>query len=216
VAAARAAVAGYYMRALRRHGPTPAGVDWPSAVGQDLRFAMLLRLCDFAAPFTLNDVGCGYGALLDYTQRRHPTARMDYLGIDVCPAMVACAARQWQGHPGVRFAETDEAPRVADYAIASGIFNVIPSGAAGCWSDLVAATLSDLHRDTRRGFAVNFMGADPSRSREPGLYRTLPAPWIAYCEQAFGAAVTLTEGYALNEFTLLVRRTKRAGWPAGT
>ena len=210
---ARAAVAEYYTQKLHSHGATPAGADWASAMGQDLRFALLLRLCDFSAPFSLNDVGCGYGALLDYLQRHHPGSGIDYLGVDISAAMVACAARRWRDRTGTRFVEGGKAPRIADYAVASGIFNVVPPGAAAGWTEMVAGTLSEMHATARYGFAANFMRAAPGTSDRPGLYRTQPGPWIAYCEGTMDAAVTLVETHALGEFTLLVRRNRTLAAP---
>lgn len=218
-AAARAAVGEYYSQKLRRHGATPAGADWASAMGQDLRFALLLRLCDFSAPFSLNDVGCGYGALLDYLQRHHtgPGSRsgsgIDYLGVDISAAMVACAAQRWRDRAGTRFVEGSKAPRTADYAVASGIFNVVPPGAATGWAEVVASTLSEMHATARHGFAVNFIRAAPGTSDRPGLYQTQPGPWIAYCEGTMDAAVTLVQTHALGEFTLLVRRKRTLAAP---
>lgn len=212
------AVAEYYGQKLRRHGATPAGTDWLSAVGQDLRLALLLRICDMTKPFSLNDLGCGYGALLDYLLSRHPRLQVDYLGIDVSPDMVSCAARRFRRHLApqtikARFTTGCAAPRMADYAVASGIFNVVPPVGRSSWDDLVAQTLSGLHSSTRHGFAVNFMGPVPGQPEEPGLYRTLPAPWAAYCEEELGASVTVINGYALNEFTILARRGRSAGTP---
>ena len=210
------AVAQYYGQKLRRHGATPAGADWLSAAGQDLRLALLLRVCDLNGPFSLNDLGCGYGALLDYLLSRHPGSHGDYLGIDVSPDMVACAARRFRDHPAphllkIRFIQGCAAPRMADYAVASGIFNVVPAAAYALWTGLIAQTLSGLYASTRHGFAVNFMRVAPGQPEEPGLYRTLPAPWVAYCEQELGARVTVVEGYALNEFTILARRGRPVG-----
>lgn len=211
--ALHAAVAEYYGQKLRRHGATPAGADWPSAAGQDLRLALLLRICDLARPFSLNDLGCGYGALLDYLVVRNPGLHVDYLGIDVSPDMVSCAERRLRRRPAPHlmkagFVNGCAAPRLADYAVASGIFNVIPPAGRGPWPSLVAQTLSGLHSSTRHGFAVNFLGTAPDQPEEPCPYRTSPTPWVTYCEQELNASVTVINGYALNEFTILVRRRR--------
>ncbi|MGN8544218.1 class I SAM-dependent methyltransferase [Bradyrhizobium sp. 13971] len=86
-------------RQIRRH---PARVDWSCQATQDLRFVQLLKLCDFSAPFSLNDIGCGYGALCAYLARRHPQAEIDYLGIDLSRAMISRARRRFSA-PGRRF-----------------------------------------------------------------------------------------------------------------
>jgi len=210
------AVADYYGQRLRRHGATPAGADWLSAAGQDLRLGLLLSLCDLRGPFSLNDLGCGYGALLDYLRCRHPGLPVDYLGIDLSPEMVSCAVQRLRTHTvpqpmKAHFLQGCTAPRVADYSIASGIFNVVPPEGRGVWTNLIARTLSDLHSSSRCGFAVNFMGVSPGQPSEPGLYRTLPDPWLAYCKDNLGATATVIEGYALNEFTILARRGCLAG-----
>lgn len=210
------AVADYYGQKLRRHGATPAGADWLSAVGQELRLALLLRVCDLTKPFSLNDLGCGYGALLDYLRSRHPGLQVDYLGIDLSPDMVSCAAHRLRRHPTpepmkAHFVEGCAAPRIADYAVASGIFNIVPPASRHLWTSLIASTLSGLHSSSRHGFAVNFMGVVPGQPDEDGLYRTRPDPWLAYCENKLGARVAVIGGYALNEFTILARRGRPAG-----
>ena len=210
------AVAEYYGQKVRRHGATPAGADWLSAAGQDLRLALLLRVCDLTRPFSLNDLGCGYGALLNYLQSRHPGLQMDYLGIDASPDMVSCAAYRLQRHPApqsmkAHFIQGSAAPRVADYAVASGIFNVVPPAGRSLWPSLIAHTLSGLHSCSQYGFAVNFLGVAPEQPDEPRLYRTPPEPWIAYCEDELGTKVTLIDGYALNEFTILASHDRLSG-----
>ena len=56
----------YYSGKLAAHGASPRGVDWNSSESQHLRFTQLVRICEADARFSLNDIGCGYGALLDH------------------------------------------------------------------------------------------------------------------------------------------------------
>jgi len=76
-------VATYYTEKLAEHGDTPRGVDWNSEKSQMVRFAQLCKIIDpnKTPNFTLNDLGCGYGALLDYLRDKH--AKCSYLGVDV-------------------------------------------------------------------------------------------------------------------------------------
>lgn len=55
--------------------------------GQALRFDQLVRIVNAADPFSINDLGCGYGALLDYLDARG--FKTDYTGIDVSPKWCA-------------------------------------------------------------------------------------------------------------------------------
>lgn len=196
----------HYAETLARHGPTPRGVDWEDLRLQQIRFGPLLKLVDAARPFSLNDSGCGYGALLDYLKSRLPLASIDYLGIDVAESMVREARNMWRAVPEARFAVGATSPRQADYSVASGIFNVRLEHPVALWERYVARILDNLHDTSRIGFAVNFRAQPHSGFLSAGLYETSPDNWAQFCRQRYGAAVQVIADYGLREFTLLVRR----------
>ena len=164
------AVSAYYSGTLQRFGAMPLGVDWPNRLNQELRLVQLLKVCDLSAPRSLNDVGCGYGALRTLLSRRHHRAQIDLLGTDVSPAMVAAARRRWRHRADCVFEVAEGAVRLADYSLASGIFNVKLACPLPEWEALVAGTLDNLKRHSRLGYAVNFI-APPAPGR-----RTLAGP----------------------------------------
>ncbi|MES2383793.1 MAG: class I SAM-dependent methyltransferase [Pseudomonadota bacterium] len=199
-------IAGYYSQKVLTHGPTPLGVDWPCVPTQELRFVQLLRLCDFAHPFALNDLGCGYGALLAYLARRHRRSRIDYLGIDLSPEMLVEASQLWAKRSETGFVLGHTSPRVADYSVASGIFNVKLHQPTEIWTSFIETTLTNMHATSRRGFAVNFLA--PLAAGVEGkteLYRCPASVWRQFCEEQLAARVDVLENYGLREYTLLVR-----------
>ena len=93
---------------------------------------------------------------------------------------------------------------LADYSLASGIFNVNLACPLPVWEELVAGTLVNLKRHSRLGYAVNFiLPAAEGQASPPELYRPPPARWIAHAE-ALGGRVQLIGRYGLPEYTLLV------------
>ncbi|MET4038358.1 SAM-dependent methyltransferase [Bradyrhizobium sp. RT6a] len=203
-------IAAYYSASAKKFGPTPLGVDWTCQATQEMRFVQLLKLCDFSSAFSLNDLGCGYGALVSYLGRRHLHPPIDYLGIDVSASMVRQARQLWDGRARVTFVHGHIVPRTADYALASGIFNVELGQPREEWEKFIRESLDNLHETSRRGFAVNFMkrlGGIPGRE---GLYYAEPAEWARYCANRFGAATELCEDYGMREFTLIVRKRNQA------
>jgi hypothetical protein len=58
-------VANYYSTKLAEHGETAQGVDWNGVEGQCLRFDQFRKLIS-GSGISINDLGCGYGALYDY------------------------------------------------------------------------------------------------------------------------------------------------------
>jgi SAM-dependent methyltransferase len=203
-------IAGYYTDKVTKFGATAFGADWTCVATQEMRFVQLLKLCDFTAPFALNDLGCGYGALLGLLDRRRGTCTVDYLGIDLSAAMVRRARRRWRGHSHARFVTGHCSPRIAEYSVASGVFNVRLEQPPKAWTAFIAATLDQLASTSSRGFAVNFVEAPPHGAPLPsGLYTTEPERWAEYCTGRFDAEVAVIDGYGLPEFTLLVRRRLR-------
>lgn len=199
----------YYTGKVRQFGCTPFGVDWTCTATQEMRFVQLLKLCDFRAPFTVNDLGCGYGALAGFLRRRDGTCAIDYLGIDLSTEMVRRARAQWRGVDGIRFVKGSASPRVADYSVASGIFNVRLATPVDAWEAFVRETLRQMAATSRRGFAVNLVNSLP----RDGLYTTSPDPWVQYCDTELGADAKVLEGYGMHEFSLLVRpRRARLPW----
>lgn len=191
----------YYTGKVRQFGCTPFGVDWTCTATQEMRFVQLLKLCDFSSPFTLNDIGCGYGALAGFLRLQHSSRAIDYLGVDLSAEMVRRARVQWRGVDGVRFVKGGASPRVADYSVASGIFNVRLAASVDAWEAFVREALQQMAATSRRGLAVNFVDPPP----RVGLYTTSPDPWVQYCDTALDAEADVLDGYGMREFTLLVR-----------
>jgi SAM-dependent methyltransferase len=204
-------VARYYDDRAREFGATPWGVDWTCELTQQLRFVQLLKVVGRRKRFSLNDLGCGYGALLPFVRERWG-AHVAYCGADVSAAMVGHARALWAGDPLASFSQGPVFADAADYAVASGLFNVQLGFGSRAWTTFVQDVLGELDRASRLGFAVNFI-APPKPGIEPleGLYRTRAEPWVEHCTRAFGARVTVIEGYGLREFTLLVRKDSPPG-----
>jgi SAM-dependent methyltransferase len=207
-------IEAYYSAKVARYGATPMGVDWSCQATQSLRFVQLLKVCDFSTAFSLNDIGCGYGALAAFLAVRHPKAKVDYLGIDLSRPMIERARRRHSG-PDRRFTTRTTGFRIADYSVASGIMNVSLGHSHEIWEGFVARTLAQMRATSRLGFSVNFF-SDMTRPGTPAspavddLYRTRPEKWASYCEDELDCAVETVTDYGMKEFTLLVRCNRSA------
>ncbi len=197
-------VAAYYGERLRRFGTTPAGVDWRDATSQETRFDQLLRVV--AQPdASLVDLGCGYGALLGHMRARGFTGA--YRGVDIAPEMITAATTQYGSGSQAAF-ELGAAPALpADYAVASGIFNVRLGISEADWRGYVDTTIAVLDRAGTRGFAFNCLTSysDADRMR-PDLYYADPCAYFDMCKRRFSRQVALLHDYGLYEFTLIVRK----------
>jgi SAM-dependent methyltransferase len=200
-------VADYYAEKLALHGDTPRGVDWNGEESQTIRFEQLCKIIhDPAGSFSLNDLGCGYGALLDYLTEK--PAHPKYLGVDVVQDMVDAATRRHGNKPNARFLVSAQPDAVADFGVASGIFNVRLGRSDAEWFDYVSQTLDVLDKTSRLGFAFNCLTSysDEDKKRDY-LYYADPCKLFDLCKRCYSQQVALLHDYGLYEFTILVRRT---------
>jgi SAM-dependent methyltransferase len=197
-------VAEYYNARLAAHGETPRGVDWNGAEGQALRFEQLLRVVTPGRPFSINDVGCGYGALVDFLDARGDT--YTYRGYDVAEAMVHAARTRHAGRDGIDFV-VGAAPEEADYSVASGIFNVRLDADPRTWHEHVLRVVDAMNAASRHGFAFNCLTSysDPERM-QAYLHYADPCVLFDHCKRHHSRNVALLHDYGLYEFTILVRR----------
>jgi SAM-dependent methyltransferase len=195
----------YYSGRFAEHGATAQGVDWNSPQSQELRFVQLLRVCDDPGrPFTLNDYGCGYGALVPFLAAGGYDVR--YRGFDLSASMLEHARRKHERLPNVAFADREEDLERADYTVASGIFNVKLDTPVEEWQEYVLRTLDIVARLSARGFAFNMLTSysDADRMR-PDLYYGDPRLYFDHCKRQFSRHVALLHDYGLYEFTMIVR-----------
>jgi SAM-dependent methyltransferase len=202
------AVAEYYAQKLHVHGLTPQGVDWNSDESQQLRFSQLLGVMDAAAEDsqrepTVLDYGCGYGALAQrlIAEGTH----FHYVGFDVCTPMIE-QARADVRDPRCTFTDNEHGLPVADYTVASGIFNVRLQATHDEWKAHVLKTVGRLAAHSSKGFAFNMLSSYADRERlRDYLYYADPGEYFRLCKESWSRNVALLHHYDLYEFTILVR-----------
>ena len=196
-------VGAYYAGRIEDHGATPEGVDWNSEESQRLRFRQLLKVAPPAGGFSLNDYGCGYGALLDFLDAED--AQVRYHGYDLCPAMIASARDRHGDHRSdASFGDRAQDLPVADFTVASGIFNVLAGADESSWRDYVWETTRLMAEHSRQGIAFNML-TTYSDWMLPELYYADPLQVFDWCKRELSRHVALLHDYGLYEFTVIVR-----------
>lgn len=198
-------VAGYYSAKLAEHGETPRGVDWNGEESQSLRFEQLSKIILPAFGFSLNDLGCGYGSLFEHLKSRH--SDFSYNGYDVCADMICAAGGRYVSDANAHFEIASEPSVIADYGIASGIFNVKLGRNDAEWCEYLEGALDVLDRTSQKGFAFNCLTSYSNKDKmRDYLYYADPCALFDMCKKRYSRHVALLHDYGLYEFTILVRK----------
>lgn len=215
-------IAATYDWTFGLHGRTPRAALWSNRRGQSLRFRQLERVFEpevvrrgrpwrrVRGAVTVNDLGCGYGPLFEWLDRRRwlaPDAR--YIGYDLSERMVE-SARRAIPDPRAAFYMSGEATEDADYSFASGTFGMKLDVPDADWELHCADVLRSLWARTGRGLAFNMLNQHGRHHRpkdDGGLYYADPDHWAAFAERKLGAArVSLLARYSRHDFTVLAWR----------
>lgn len=193
---------------LAEKGTTPEGVYWSSPEGQLLRFEVLLGIVPPAEQaqggVTINDLGCGYGALFDVLEDDPMMIDGRYFGYDISPDMIR-AANARHGDRRANFILSSAATRDADYSLVSGTYNMKMRHRRGEWQDYIFASLRDLWGKSKKGLAFNML-AGSGIDKPGGLYYAPADDYFDFCAAALSRNVELKQGYGLREWTIFVRR----------
>jgi SAM-dependent methyltransferase len=190
-------VLDFYAQRWDEYGYDTRSLGIGSRESQEIRFSVITQMADLKGASIL-DVGCGFGDLHDFLERKGISVQ--YTGLDIQPAFIEEARKR---HPGDAFHCADIegfAPDGKfDFVFVSGTFNVKFRDDQEAW---VFRMLRKLFSLAQRGVGINLL----STYYDPGHYRAD----MFYCspERAFAEAqtitrrVTLRHDYLPHDFTL--------------
>jgi SAM-dependent methyltransferase len=199
------AVADYYTSRLDQHGTTPRGVDWNGPESHVLRHRQFMRLLEGSSHASVLDLGCGFGDFFSFLRKQGH--RGAYIGYDISPNMIVQAEQLHGESADCRWRVGAKPAESADFAVASGLFNVKGDFPTEAWANYVRDTIALLANAGRRGFGFNMLSlsSDPER-RRPDLYYADATGTLDSCLKRYGRSVALLQDYGLYEFTVIVRR----------
>ena len=195
----------YYTEKVLTHGANFMGVDWNSSESQELRFERLLTVCDRGGHFSIIDYGCGYGRLFGYMKDRGYD--FDYTGFDISRVMIEKAVETYGDNTNCNFLAGEMVEGKADYAVASGIFNVRLGSSEKAWLGHIIEVITNMDMLSKKGFSFNCLTKYSDKEHmKDYLYYADPCRLFDYCKRRFSRNVALFHDYGLYEFTIVVRK----------
>lgn len=203
-------IAAAYTAQFKEHGASHTGVLWHNESSHRRRFAEFLCLLEGENPgagFSVNDLGCGYGALFEFLAGKAPGAVSRYYGYDICPDMIA-AAQMRICDPRASFFVSDAASVRCEYSFASGTFNLMAEADADDWTAYVKHALLALWERSTRGLAFNLLDTGAVSAPQPWLYYTRREEFLDFCHSRLSPHVEWIHAPGAPDYTLLVRRAR--------
>ena len=148
-----------YEDRLAALGPTPKGVFWRNRSTQIARFDALLNVITKVTPVAnpiIGDVGCGYGAMLDFIHNTSRYQNFQYIGIDINRAMINSCKQKFPNQKHM-FLIGKCPPSPVDFCVFSGTFNLCHTNNTSLWLDYMFAKLRPCWQRSRYGLVLNLL-----------------------------------------------------------
>jgi len=199
----------FYKEHLELYGTTAQGVGWKNEEAQVIRFIQLLKILENESEsFSINDLGCGYGALALFMLKTG-FQNFVYRGYDLYKDMIEKAKETCRDITQASFYTIQKTQEMeeADYCVTSGIFNLKLNLKEFEFLSYILETLEIMNEKSKKGFAFNMLTSysDKEKQRED-LYYANPLFIFDYCMRNFSRNVALLHDYKAYDFTILVRK----------
>ncbi|GAA4604495.1 class I SAM-dependent methyltransferase [Actinoallomurus liliacearum] len=194
----------YFEDKIKTHGATHFGVDFMTPTAQTGRFEQLVKVIDGDKAFSIIDYGSGYGALVEVLAARWTD--FTYCGFDISKAMRVAGESLYASDARIHFVGDYAELEVADYSVASGIFNIKLDCDSDTWQQYAIEEVGRMAAVSKKGFAFNMLTSysDPEHMRDD-LYYGDPLLYFDYCKRNFSRNVALLHDYNGFDFTIIVR-----------
>jgi SAM-dependent methyltransferase len=194
-----------YRARLLTRGASPEGVFWRSEATQIARFQTLLSMATKTAPdrsLSVADIGCGYGAMLDFIKANPGFCHMRYQGTDINQEMIDVCQRRFPDEKHL-FIRASKPKEMVDFCLFSGTFNLTHSTDPELWTDYIFDCLTRCMKYCRFGMAFNLLCSSKTSIKQQLYYASRPQI-ISRSNAQLGSTTALSTPGVNNDVSFMI------------
>ncbi len=196
----------YSKRFLKYHN-TPKGVFWNSKLSQDLRLNIILdKILDNTKvnPFTIADIGCGYGRLFEIIRERNLESRIRYSGFDINKNFISfCKSNK--KFKNANFYVDTQPHHNFDYIVMSGTYNLTPTNNIKLFEEYLRQNLKSNWNKVSKAMIFNCL-ISRERIIKNKLYYT-EISWIKkFCEENLNKPIISKHKLLEEDITIFIQK----------
>ncbi len=198
----------YFRNKFLEFGDTPKGVDWKDHEAQYVSFDYIMTTIRSFYPnlesFSIRELGCGYGAFLEYLTVINGKAHIEYFGVDLVNEMIQKAKMTYPEIADHFFAgdfKDFKFEKTVDFIISSGVFNLRGDYNDEQFAAHILHTVELMFEQSRLGIVLNMMTPAPD-FKDPKLFYPSLDIFFNFIYKKLSRKVTITTSYPLWEITI--------------
>jgi len=155
-------------------------------------------------PTSISDIGCGYGAMLDFINQSSNFRHIKYSGVDINRAMIAACREKFPHQPDI-FSTGNRPSSIVDFCVFSGTFNLTHSNEPALWNDYIFTCLERCMAQTRYGLVLNLLCASKAQIQKQIFYASRVA-FIERAEAHFGPTHAQSTRHVTGDVSFVITR----------
>jgi SAM-dependent methyltransferase len=180
-------IAEIYNERFLKLGPTPEASMWFSKTRQIARFDVIfnqLKLFHQRNSISISDVGCGYGAFLQYLSEKKIDEELSYYGYDVSPEVIKFCKNKY--FERASFYTKSVPIHKTDFVIMSGTFNFFPIQDYNAWKVYLFNSLKLLWSKAKCAMIFNLQISNQAAITTEGIVYAAQEQVEQFCKKNFG------------------------------
>jgi len=200
-------ISGIYSKRFNNYHDTPKGVFWNSSLSQDLRLNIILDkiiTISKSSKFSIADIGCGYGRLLNIIEERKFKKKVYYYGYDINKDFILfCKKQTIYMHANFKI-QTCPSEKI-DFVIMSGTYNLAPTNNIKLWESYIIENLKSNWEFVNEAMIFNCLVGNKRQIKNNLYYSELS--WIKkICENNFGKLEISKHNLLPNDITITIKK----------
>lgn len=200
-------IAEIYNQRFLKLGPAPEASMWFSKKRQFTRFDIILyeiRLLNKNNKRSIIDIGCGYGAFLEFLLERGADDIWSYYGYDVSNEVIKFCKEKYS-QEGV-FYNGSIPTFTAEFIIMSGTYNFFPLKDYNSWRLYFYKSLKTLWSKTTCAMIFNLQTSDQEKITDGGIVYTSRKEIESFCKSHFGKVKVLINPTIPKDVTFVIKK----------
>jgi SAM-dependent methyltransferase len=180
-------IAEIYNERFLKLGPSPEASMWFSKTRQIARFDVIfnqLKLFHQRNSISISDVGCGYGAFLQYLSEKKIDEELSYYGYDVSPEVIKFCKNKY--FERASFYTKSVPIHKTDFVIMSGTFNFFPIQDYNAWKVYLFNSLKLLWSKAKCAMIFNLQISNQAAITTEGIVYAAQEQVEQFCKKNFG------------------------------
>ena len=200
-------IADTYNKRFLKLGPAPEASMWFSKKRQFTRFDTILkeiRLLTRQNETSIIDIGCGYGAFLEFLSESCADDIRSYYGYDISREVIKFCKEQYSKEAAFYIGSIPSF--TAEFIIMSGTYNFFPSTDYNSWNLYFYRSLETLWSKATRAMIFNLQTSDQEKITDGGIVYASKKKIETYCKANFGNVRAVINPIISKDVTFVVKK----------